>query len=144
MDPNDAKLVHLYNLAHYKCLNPLSTRHAVDSDIAVSKAGIVTLRPQSHCSACGTFLIPGLTSSTRIKYTKGKSGRSRKLDITCLVCSYVRSEDCLLNRKRAVTPQNDTGVSKSKKKKKKNSNLSSLLEQKKQQSNNSLQLFDFM
>lgn len=143
MDLDDAKLVHLYNLAHYKCLNPILACHAVDADIAIAKAEINVPTIRSHCDNCGTFLLPGLTSSTRIKYTKGKSGRSRELRTTCLVCSHVRVNDCLINAKRReVTPQNQsTGVPKKKKKKK--SNLSSLLEQKRQESNSPL-LFDFM
>lgn len=142
MDLDDHKLVHLYNLAHYKCLNPILACHAIDADKAIAKAGIDNPRPRSHCDNCGTFLIPGLTSSTRIKYSKTISGRSRVLETHCLICSRVRSEDCLLNRKRTVTPQNpSTGAPKKKKKKK--GNLSSLLEQKKQETNSPL-LFDFM
>lgn len=144
MSVDDAKIVHLYNLAHYQCLNPLSSSHALDSDTVLSNAGLRNPRLKSSCDACGIFLIPGITSSTRIKYTKTRQGRTRSLTTKCLVCFHIRRENCLLDRKRIESPKTGANASKSKKKKKRG-DLASLIDQKKQQlGNGGLDLFNFM
>lgn len=136
----DPKAVHLYNLAHFKCLSAVSKCHAVASDNHIYNTGITPPRADAHCDACGIMHVPGLTLSTRISYLKSKKARSRTLHITCLVCRHIRVEKCLLDAK----PVQEIKVKVSKGKKKR-SDLSALLEAKKQQKlKTTLSLMEFM
>lgn len=139
MDP--AKIVHLYNLAHYDCLGPVLSRHAVTSDNFIYNSGVTPPATHSHCDACGIRHLPGLTSSTRIKFTKGKA-RSRMLCVTCLVCQHTRTEKCLLDKK-PVKVEATTKVGK-----KRRNDLSSMLAKQKQLKANekktTLSLMEFM
>lgn len=147
MSTDDSKIVHLYNLAHYRCLNPILTAHSVGFETVTANAGVNAPKGRSHCEACGMYQLPGITSSTRIKYSKPKAKggkRIRSLSTKCLVCSYVERATGLINMKPAPTPQTSAGDSVPKKRKKKKNTLSSLLERKKQQESEPLGLFDFM
>lgn len=54
----------------------------------------------AHCD-CGVRLIPGLTLSCKIRYTRSKR-RYRFFVVTCLVCSRLQKHSGLLNESRRV------------------------------------------
>lgn len=109
------------------------------------------------CPQCNILRIPGITISTRIKYTKRKNQtRQRALVSSCLKCNYkiinnkilqeadtgdVKPEPAPINR--STVKQNKLKLEKQKRKKVK-LNTKSLLESKKQSSKGSLNLMDFM
>ncbi|SGZ56384.1 CIC11C00000003322 [Sungouiella intermedia] len=142
------RAVHLYNLALYNPLNAILSNHAVTIDNFAYENGINMPAGITHCSSCGIMHIPGLTSSSRITYTRKSkekskpSFRRRQYQVTCLVCHSKITRADLLNKKRAVdapTARTD------KKRKKKRSELASMLASKKEQDTKKpLSLFEFM
>lgn len=141
---NNAKAVHLYNVAHFSPLSPILAAHSVASDV-YNCDHIINPHPgKTHCVNCGIMLIPGLTAATRIKYTKksaavGLSLRSRTLVVTCGHCSHEHHVCSLINQRKTTVP-----ATTQKKKKKKNSELSAMLAARKSEAAPTLGLFDFM
>lgn len=141
---DSSRAVHLYNLALFNPLNAILSNHAVRIDNLAYESGINMPAGIAHCSNCGVLHIPGLTSSSRITYTKKSksSFRRRHCEVKCLVCHHKVAEGDLLDKKPAiVAPTTRTD----KKKKKKRSELASMLATKKQQDKTkTLSLFEFM
>lgn len=140
------KAVHLYNLAHFAPLSPILAAHSVASDNYNHDHALSAHAENAHCTHCGIMLIPGLTASIRIKYTKKGSGvlapgRLRTLVVTCGHCSHQHQVCTLVNRRKATAP---APAPDKKKKKKKNSELASLLASRKAEAPKSLSLFEFM
>lgn len=141
---DQAKAVHLYNLAHFGPFGAILSRHAVVLDEFAYENGLCLPQGFTHCAGCGVVSVPGLTSTSRIKYTqkRAKALRTRALHIVCLACGHKDVHTTLTNRKRAGTLPAATGE---KKKKKKRSELSAMLAEKKQaETKTSLNLMDFL
>lgn len=143
---NICKTVHLYNLSHFAPLSPILAAHSVASDTRNCNEAISAHPGKTHCSNCGIMLIPGLTASTRIKYSKKSTGtatlnlRSRTLVVTCGHCSHEHHVCSLVNQRKTVVP----APTEKKKKKKKNSELSAILAARKTEAPKTLSLFEFM
>lgn len=135
--------VHLYNLALFNPLSAILSNHAVRVDSLAYENGINMPVGITHCSNCSVLQIPGLTSSSRITYTKkSKTFRKRHYQVKCLVCHHMASKGALLDKKVAG---NAPDVRTERKKKKKRSELASMIATKKEQNTKkTLSLFAFM
>lgn len=144
------RTIHLYNLGHFLPLSPILAAHSVTSDTYDSEHAVKAHPGKTHCANCGIMLVPGLTASTRIKYTKKTSGsstagpsmRSRTLVVTCGQCGHEHEVCSLVNQRKAPAPA--AATDKKKKKKKKNSELSAMLASRKKDAPKTLSLFEFM
>lgn len=123
---DEPKAKHLHTLAHYNPLSPILARHAVALDLNAYENGLNLPHAYSHCAACGTYLIAGLTASYKIKFRKSSkpAPRRRTLHITCLGCHNIHRTD-LVNKRKAPPVQAPTA-----KRNRKKHGLSSLLEAK--------------
>lgn len=106
---NEAKAVHLFNLAHYSAFTPFLGRHAVALDQYAYENGINVPMGYSHCERCGIYHVPGLTSSARVVYVKKTDKRAvlkstprrREFHVRCLACQYVKVHQTLISKKMA-------------------------------------------
>lgn len=126
---DEAKLVHQFNLAHYKPLHPILRQHAVTADTFAFENALNYPPHFNHCSKCGIMAISGLTSFNKIVYNKikGSKGRKRNFHSKCVGCGHIEIKTGLINKKEVATMKTDQT-----KRKKKKTELSALLGKKKE------------
>lgn len=164
LNQSESKLIHLFNLAHSKIDSPFSKLYSLLYHKQEEQQTQTLPDPilKKFCLNCGGLLIPGLTVSIRVVYTKQKI---RKLRTRCLACRHSIFDDGLIQKQEKVEPvvkpvvvqstkednnHNITNLkSKERRKKRKMNNLSNLLQDKKKKKTeesklNSLNLMEFL
>lgn len=131
-----SKLLHLYNCAHSGL--PTSDHYArvfshVANDNTVNLPDFVD---HHWCQGCGLLNIPGITTSSMVRYEK----KNRVLEMKCM-CGYKTKTELVKEQKAVVKPER---VQKTKGKKKKRNDLSSMLQKKQSEKKTSLSLMEFM
>ncbi|CAK9441807.1 uncharacterized protein LODBEIA_P56750 [Lodderomyces beijingensis] len=105
LTPDQAKSLHLYNLAHTFPSTPLHKQYALQFDRTTLQSQIQLPQPLQHkiCKLCGVLQIPGITQSFRIKYG-GKGSGVRRLRYRCLSCGGAVYSDPLIAKREPPPP----------------------------------------
>lgn len=154
MQDDHLRVIHSYNLAHTKPLHPFNKVYSASFSQFSNQSNInlPDFVDHEYCNKCGVISIPGITTSTRIKYPIKKTHRKklnidsknlqttkkeptndkkRFLQITCLECKSKVNNYDLINVSNKLrdpivdkqVPTNDTtNMNKAKPKSKKRKN----------------------